>query len=80
MKTGKCCIVCNLATFLAGLGALNWGLVAFMNMDLVTRLFGAMTTTSKAVYGLIALAGAIKLLSLVITCPCSKTGSAECKK
>ena len=80
MKTGNCCIVCKLATLLAGLGALNWGLVAFMNMDLVTKVFGLMTTGSKIVYGLIALAGLMKLASLVVTCPCSKADSAECKK
>ena len=80
MKAGSCCMVCKVMTLLAGLGALNWGLVAFLQLDLVTKIFGGMTVASKIVYGIIAVAGAMKLVSLFVTCPCCKTDSAECKK
>ena len=80
MKQGGCCIVCKLATLLAGLGALNWGLLALFQVDLVTKIFGGMTTASKVVYIIIGVAGLMKLVSLVITCPCCKTDPANCKK
>ena len=79
MKSGNC-IVCKTATLLAGLGALNWGLLALFQLDVVTKLFGGMTTASKIVYILIGVAGLMKLISLVVCCPCCKTGSAESKK
>ena len=79
MNKGACCVVCKLATLLAGLGALNWGLMAFFQLDLVTKVFGGMTAASKAVYGLIAVAGIMKLIGLVVTCPCCKPDG-ECKK
>ena len=72
MSKGGCCVVCKLATLLAGLGALNWGLLALFQLDLVTKVFGGMTTASKAVYILIGLAGAMKLISLFVQCPCCK--------
>ena len=81
MMGGKCCVVCKLTTLLAGLGALNWGLLALFQVDLVTKLFGGMTTASKVVYIVIGVAGLMKLVSLVITCPCCKTGTGgDCKK
>ena len=36
-------------------GGLNWGLVAALNFDLVATLFGAMSTVSRVVYGLVGL-------------------------
>ena len=80
MMGGKGCVVCKLATLLAGLGALNWGLLALFQLDLVTKVFGGMTTASKVVYIVIGVAGLMKLISLVVTCPCCKTGTGECKK
>ena len=80
MKAGGNCIVCKLATLLAGLGALNWGLLALFQLDLVTKIFGGMTTASKVVYIVIGIAGLLKLISLVVCCPCCKADSAECKK
>jgi uncharacterized membrane protein YuzA (DUF378 family) len=42
-------------------GALNWGLVGFMNFDLVAfiagRHFGETTPLSSVIYGLVGLAG-----------------------
>lgn len=37
------------------IGGLNWGLVGLANFDLVAFLFGAMSTLSRIVYGLVGL-------------------------
>ena len=66
---GKCPI-CKVIALLAGLGALNWGLVTFLNLNLVTRVLGDMTLASKVVYGLVGVSGAILILSIVKACPC----------
>ena len=77
MIGGKCCGVCKIVGLLVGIGALNWGLVAFFHLDLVARVLGPMTTASKVVYGVIGLAGLLKLISLVKPCPCC-SGSSSC--
>ncbi len=70
MKNGKCCGVCQVVGLLVGIGALNWGLVAFFQLDLVAKFLGAMTTPAKIAYGLIGIAGLLKLISFVRPCPC----------
>ena len=73
--TGKSsCAICKVVGLLVGIGALNWGLVALFNLDLVAKFLGPMTTAAKAVYILIGVAGALKLLSLVKCCPCQGEG------
>lgn len=69
--TGKSCGVCKLVGLLVGIGALNWGLVGIFQFDLVARLLGEMTGPARAVYGLIGVAGLLKLVSLVKACPCA---------
>lgn len=46
------------------IGALNWGLIAIFNFDLVAALFGDMSVISRIVYGLVGVSGlwGIKLL------------------
>ena len=70
MIGGKNCAVCKIVGFLVGLGALNWGLVGIFNVDLVANLLGVMSGPTRLVYGLIGVAGVLKLLSLVKACPC----------
>ncbi len=78
MKEGNC-VVCKVVTVIVAIGAINWGTTAFFQLDLVTRVFGGMTTASKVVYGIIAIAGILKLLSTFTPfCPCNK--EASCKK
>lgn len=72
MKGNKDCAICKVVGVLVGIGALNWGLVAFFQFNLVDQLLGSMTAASKAVYGAIGVAGALKLASLVKGCPCQK--------
>ena len=64
------CGVCKLIGALAGIGALNWGLTAWLNFNLVTKIFGDMTMGSKIVYGLVGVAGLLTLVSFVKPCPC----------
>jgi len=54
---------------LAAVGALNWGLVALFNFDLVGKVtgageFGARNGASRVVYVLVAAAGVISLLTI----------------
>ena len=79
MKQGNC-IGCKIAGLLAAIGALNWGLVGIFQFDLVERLLGSTTTPARIVYGVIGVAGLMKLDSCFMCCPCCKKDSAECKK
>ena len=76
--SGSSCGICKVAKLLAGIGALNWGLVAIWQVDLVSRLLG-MGRASKIVYILIGVAGLLTLVSLAKCCPCQK-GGCETKK
>ncbi|MFN7038066.1 MAG: DUF378 domain-containing protein [Alphaproteobacteria bacterium] len=38
-------------------GAINWGLIAVANIDLVAQLFGNMSSLTKLVYSIVGLAG-----------------------
>lgn len=44
------------AFILVIIGALNWGLVGFFNWNLVTAIFGDMTTAARVIYDLVGLA------------------------
>lgn len=68
----KKCMVCKLVSLLAGIGALNWGLVGILQFNLVAKLLGDMTLPARIVYGLVGVAGLITLLALVMPCPCCK--------
>ncbi len=70
MAARGACRVCTLVGVLVGVGALNWGLYGWLQLDLVAKLLGPMTFGAKIVYGLIGLAGVVKLISLVKACPC----------
>ena len=72
MTGGKSCVVCKVVGLLVAIGAINWGLVGIFQVDLVEKLLGLMTTPARIVYGLIGVAGVLKLLSLFKCCPCQK--------
>ena len=57
-------IIDKIALVLIIIGAINWGLIALFELDLVALLFGEMTSLSRIVYGLVGLSGlwGIKLL------------------
>lgn len=79
MKNGKKCWVCKVVALLAGIGALNWGLVALFNLDLVAALLGT-SGLAKVVYILVGIAGLLLLVCLVKPCPCCPSGSCDTKK
>ncbi len=52
--------ILKLITFiLVIIGALNWGLVGFFNIDLVAMIFGEMTVLSRIVYSLVGISAVI---------------------
>ena len=57
-------VIDKIALVLIIIGAINWGLIALFELDLVTLIFGEMTMWSRIVYGLVGLSGlwGIKLL------------------
>lgn len=57
-------IIDKIALALIVIGAINWGLIAIFNFDLVAAIFGDMTVLSRIVYGLVGVSGlwGIKLL------------------
>ena len=46
-----------LSSILLAVGAINWGLVGLLDMDLVQILFGQFGIVTDIVYGLIGLSG-----------------------
>ena len=42
---------------IAVIGAINWGLIGFFNLNLVAFLFGSMSLLSRIIYGLVGLCG-----------------------
>ena len=46
-----------IALVLMIVGAVNWGLVGTINVDLVAAIFGDRTMAARIVYGLVGLAG-----------------------
>ena len=67
------CLVCKVATILGAIGALNWGLVAVANINLVDSILGAGSALGKIVYILVGLSGLALLAGSFNLCP-------KCKK
>ena len=44
-------VIDKIALVLIIIGAINWGLIAIFNFDLVAAIFGDMTVMSRIVYG-----------------------------
>lgn len=56
-------ILRTIAYILVLIGAINWGLIGFMNLDLVALIFGEMTLVSRIVYSIVGISGIILLLT-----------------
>lgn len=52
----------GISKLLVLIGALNWGLVGILNLDLVALLFGKNSFISKLVYTLVGLSGVYLLM------------------
>lgn len=46
------------------IGGVNWGMIGAFNIDLVSSLFGVMTTISRVVYGLVGISAVYTLYIL----------------
>ena len=71
MKQG-CCGICKIVGLLVIIGALNWGAVGLLKMDLVVKLLGGIPKAVRITYALIGVAGVIKLISCFKECPACK--------
>jgi len=58
-------ILTTVVTILVIIGAINWGLVGLLGLDLVAKLFGAGTALARIIYVLVGLAGLHMLLVLL---------------
>jgi uncharacterized membrane protein YuzA (DUF378 family) len=57
--------ILKIITFiLTVIGAVNWGLVGFFGLDLVSAVFGEMSTLSRIVYVLVGLSGLYSLFTI----------------
>jgi uncharacterized protein len=65
---GKCCNLNTIVNVLMIVGALNWGLVGLLNVDLVALIFSSIPMLQKAVYVLVGLAGIMGLVELFKSC------------
>lgn len=50
------------------IGALNWGLIALLDFNLVSFLFGDKNLVTMLIYGLVGLSGLINIRTLVDLC------------
>ena len=48
------------------IGGLNWGLIGLFEFNLVAELFGEMTTLSRIVYTIVAIAGIYFLVTVTM--------------
>lgn len=54
----------RLSLILVIIGAINWGLIALFNFNLVATIFGDYTVLSRIIYGLVGLAGLFSITLL----------------
>ena len=52
------------AAVLLVVGGLNWGLVGFLNFDLVAAFFGAGSSLTRSVYGLVGIAAIYQIVTI----------------
>jgi uncharacterized membrane protein YuzA (DUF378 family) len=61
------------------IGSLNWGLVGFFQYDLVSDIFGGMSTAAaRVIFGLVGLAGLYGISFLCRCCGSCKCGPGGC--
>lgn len=69
-----------IALILVIVGALNWGLVGFFKMDIVSLLLGANSAATRIVFGLVGLAGLWCIGMLKHLCRCCDADHSHSKK
>jgi len=68
----QACLLCKVVGALAIIGALNWGLVGILQVNLVERIFGEGAAITRIIYTLVGLSGIALLLSYFTVCPACK--------
>lgn len=69
-----------LAIFLMVIGSLNWGLIGFFQYDLISDIFGGISTMgARFVFALVGLAGLWGIGALMRCCGCGCKGGTNCK-
>ena len=68
----KACPVCKVVGVFAIIGALNWGAVVFLNVNVVNKLLSPLHL-ARVAYALVTLSGLALLASYFTVCP-------KCKK
>lgn len=58
--TTKCGVHC-ISWILVIIGALNWGLVGFFNLNLINLIFGSVSWLERIIYALMGLAAIVML-------------------
>lgn len=66
------CFVCKIVGLVVVAGALNWGAVGFFHINVVDHFLRNRPTVERVVYGLIGLAGLLKLITCFKPCPCTQ--------
>lgn len=62
---------------LTAIGAINWGLVAVANFNLVHALFGRMPAVERAVYAVVGVFGVLSLLGFLGILPARRAARGE---
>ena len=69
----SCKFLTPIALLLSSIGAINWGLIAAFDWNLVGFLFGGYPLVMKIIYGLVGLSGLYSLYPLwTMSCPIEK--------
>jgi uncharacterized membrane protein YuzA (DUF378 family) len=68
----RSCTMCKIVGAIAIIGALNWGIIALFNVNLVEQILGGGMVT-RMVYILVGLSGIAMLVSYVYVCPGCKS-------
>lgn len=67
----QACTLCKVVGAIAIIGALNWGLIGLLNVNLVEQIFGQ-TILTRIIYILVGLSGLALLSSYFVVCPACK--------
>ena len=70
MSGSSRCLVCKLVAVLVIIGALNWGLIGLLEVNLVEQILGA--SIARVIYILVGLSGLALLASYFMVCPACK--------
>jgi uncharacterized protein len=62
----------SISQILLIIGGINWGLVGLLDMNLVSTIFGDMTTISRVIYAAVGLSGLYALAHMCKMCKSCK--------